>query len=85
MSWRVKGLAVVEDCIDIGEAHWYGGPEERVQHFPMKRENTRDRVAFLPGDMIADGQKYFGGVTEPVWMTSWPDGGNRTADILQLK
>ena len=70
VQWTVRGQSVVEDCVDIGEAHWYGGPEERVQHFPLRRENSRARVAFLPGDMIADGQKYFGGVVEPVWLTS---------------
>ena len=70
LHWSVRGLAVVEDCLDIGEAHWYGGPEERVQHFPLRRDNSRGRVAYLPGDMINDGQKYFGGVAEPVWISS---------------
>ena len=36
----------------------------------MRKENSRRRVAYLPGDMLQDGEKYFGGVTEPVWLTS---------------
>ena len=39
-------------CADIGAAHWYGGAEEMVQHFPLRRDNVRSRTAFLPGDML---------------------------------
>lgn len=70
VSWRSELLSAVEDCIDIGDGHWYGGPEELVQHFPMRRENRRDRVPYLPGDMIQDKDKYFGGVAEPYWLNS---------------
>ena len=56
--------------IEIGLSSWYGGPEELVQHFPMRRENSRERVPYLPGDMLQDSKKYFGGVTEPFWINS---------------
>ena len=36
----------------------------------MRRENMRRRVAYLPGDMIQDGENFFGGVAEPVWISS---------------
>ena len=49
---------------------WYGGPEELVQHFPLKRENMRRRTAYLPGDMLQDQEKFFGGVVEPIWINS---------------
>ena len=39
-------------CADIGAAHWYGGAEEMVQHFPLRKDNVRSRTAFLPGDML---------------------------------
>ena len=42
-------------CADIGAAHWYGGAEEMVQHFPLRRDNVRPRTAFLPGDMLQVG------------------------------
>ena len=61
---------MIMNSADIGESHWYGGPEELVQHFPMRRENSRSRVAYLPGDMLQDAGKYFGGVVEPVWINS---------------
>ena len=41
-----------------------------VQYFPMKKENMRDRVSYLPGDMIQDEKKNFGGVAEPFWLNS---------------
>ena len=37
---------------DIRDGHWYGGPEELVQHFPMRPDNQRRRTAYLPGDML---------------------------------
>ena len=77
VSWTVTHLRVVEDCLgtelsqssfshflcpDIGSDHWYGGPEELVQHFPMRPDNQRRRTAYLPGDMLQ--------VRESSW-TTW--------------
>ena len=61
---------LVKHCLDIGDSYWFGGPEELVQHFPMRKENSRERVPYLPGDMLQDSEKYFGGVAEPFWINS---------------
>lgn len=68
--WQTELLRGFKDCIEIGNAHWYVGPEEFYQHFPLDRSATRQSVAYLPGDMLQDKDKYFGGVTEPYWLTS---------------
>ena len=47
--------------LDIGDEYWYGGPEELLQHFPLRKENPRHSVPYLPGDMIQDKDQYFGG------------------------
>jgi len=70
IEWRSNKLKEVEDCIDIGSDFWFGGPEEREQHFPMRPNNSRARVPYLPGDMLQDAQQYFGGVAEPYWLNS---------------
>ena len=70
LSWKTEILSMVEDCIDIGDGYWYGGPEELNQHFPMSPQNSRERVPYLPGDMLQDKDLYFGGVAEPYWLNS---------------
>ena len=37
---------------DFGSAHWFGGPEELVQRFPISKTATRQRIPYLPGDML---------------------------------
>ena len=34
---------------DIGDSLWYGGPEELIQHFPLRKENNRSTVPYVPG------------------------------------
>ena len=36
----------------------------------MRKENIRNRVPYLPGDMLQDANKFFGGVAEPFWINS---------------
>ena len=40
----------------------------------MWKENIRNRVPYLPGDMLQDGNKFFGGVAEPFWINSFGGG-----------
>ena len=75
LYWYEISLDLIQNVfdkksLDIGDGYWYGGPEELVQHFPLRRENMRKRTAYLPGDMLQDQEKFFGGVTEPVWINS---------------
>ena len=63
-------LYILYSVSDISHSYWYGGPEELVQHFPMRVDNARRRVAYLPGDMLQDRQEYFGRVAQPFWVNS---------------
>jgi alpha-glucosidase len=70
IHWTVQHLQLAEDCIAIGPALWYGGPEEMVQRFPLDPAARRARVPYLPGDMLQDPERYLGGVAEPFWVSS---------------
>ena len=66
LAWEVDSLQLVEDCfgeigrcnclfisvLDFGSAHWFGGPEQLVQRFPISKATTRQRIPYLPGDML---------------------------------
>ena len=72
VAWDTpRELSVLEDCFDIEDGvYWYGGPEEFTQHFPLRPGNSRGKLPYLPGDMIQDQNIYYGGVTEPYWLSS---------------
>ena len=71
IAWTTNTLNGFRDCFDIDpETKWFGGPEEYYQHFPLNNSNVRDSVPYLPGDMLQDRNKYFGGVAEPYWLSS---------------
>ena len=53
VHWETNVLKSLQDCFDLSTSHqWYVGPEEYEQHFPLKIENERKSVPFLPGDML---------------------------------
>ena len=63
VKWETRDLASNRDCVDISSApFWFGGPEEYYQHFPLQSSNSRDEAAYVPGDMLQDKEKFFGGV-----------------------
>lgn len=73
LTWTTNSLQAHMDCIDIDDGRgtkWFGGPEEYYQHFPMNNSFTREKVPYLPGDMLQDSVRYFGGVAEPYWLNS---------------
>eukprot|EP00094_Tigriopus_californicus_P007111 TCALIF_06846-PA protein Name:"Similar to Kiaa1161 Uncharacterized family 31 glucosidase KIAA1161 (Mus musculus)" AED:0.06 eAED:0.06 QI:229/0.25/0.2/1/0.5/0.4/5/0/668 len=71
VTWSVNQLSATMDCFKIGDAKWFTGAEEYFQHFPMEPEqNKRPLVPFLPGDMLQNPLKYYGGVVEPYWLSS---------------
>ena len=71
ITWTSDVLNGFKDCFDLNpETKWFGGPEEYYQHFPLENSNVRESVPYLPGDMLQDKEKYFGGVAEPYWLSS---------------
>ena len=70
-KWTTKNLQNFKDCFFLRESdHWFGGPEEYYQRFPINKKAKRNSVPYLPGDMLQDKDKYFGGVAEPYFLTS---------------
>ena len=49
---------VLEVCINLGDAHWYGGPEEFYQYWPL------DNVSLLDYSFVLNA------IPEPYWLTS---------------
>ena len=73
VQWETRRLTSSRDCFNVGADQgslWYGGAEEFMQHFPLELTNSRAEVAYVPGDMLQDEKKYFGGVVEPWWVSS---------------
>lgn len=54
---------VLEDCIDLDEAHWYGGPEQYNQYWPL------DQVTFDDYSFVTKSQNSQG-IAEPYWVSS---------------
>ena len=49
---------VLEDCIDLGDAHWYGGAEQFQQFWPL------DNVTFSEDSYVTKS------IAEPYWLSS---------------
>ncbi|PSN31308.1 hypothetical protein C0J52_14633 [Blattella germanica] len=54
---------VLEDCIILGDAHWYGGPEQYRQYWPL------DNVKFDSYSFVTKSQDSQG-IAEPYWLSS---------------
>ena len=71
ITWTTNVINGFKDCFVLNpQTKWFGGPEEYYQHFPMDHSANRKSVPYLPGDMLQDKDKYFGGVAEPYWLSS---------------
>ncbi len=72
VAWTTGHLNVLRDLFVIdGQTLWFGGPEERTQHFPLRRDLRRKETAILPGDFLQDGgEMLLGGVADPWWVNS---------------
>ena len=59
VKWETTRLKSNRDCFEIGneeEVVWFGGAEEFEQHFPLRKDNPRAEVAYLPGDMLQESE-----------------------------
>ena len=75
LKWTSSYLNSIEDCFELdtsidNSTQWFVGPEEFYQHFPLNESFVREQTPYLPGDMLQDRDKYFGGVAEPYWLSS---------------
>nr|CAD7257000.1 unnamed protein product [Timema shepardi] len=56
-------LQQFEDCFDLGEAHWFGGPEIKKQYWPFEKYNLTE-VPYVTRQ--AENQ----GLADPYWVNS---------------
>lgn len=65
IAWQ-STLHSLTDCFSLGSAHWYGGGEVYVQHWPINVD-SRPEEAFVTGDFF---RGTYAGVLEPYWLNS---------------
>ncbi|XP_007440185.2 myogenesis-regulating glycosidase-like, partial [Python bivittatus] len=70
ISWEELIVdTVVEHKIFWGDAHWYGGYEMSVQHWPIKLPGCQEPMPFVTSDVYSF-RNSFGGVLERYWLSS---------------
>ena len=64
-------VAIVENCIDLGEDFWYGGPEVYAQHFVSSKGGGSSYLMqpFQLTDILTHKNK-LGGASKPIWYNS---------------
>ncbi len=69
ISWRALSHTYTpQDCIDVGDAHWYGGAEIAQQRWPIERSPMRMQE-FVGADLSLQSHAY-GPVLERYWLSS---------------
>ncbi|KAJ6662983.1 hypothetical protein lerEdw1_010804 [Lerista edwardsae] len=61
--------AVVQHKVFWGEAHWYGGYEMSVQHWPIRLPGYQEPRPFVTSDVYSF-RNGFGGILERYWLSS---------------
>ena len=68
-SFDVRGT--LEDCIELGDSHWYGGAEMYRQTWPMEADGHHEMRPFVSSDELNESlNKTFGSVLQPIWLSS---------------
>ncbi|XP_015683819.1 myogenesis-regulating glycosidase-like [Protobothrops mucrosquamatus] len=60
---------VVDHKMFWGDAHWYGGYEMSVQHWPIELPGSQDPMPYVNSDVYSF-RNSFGGVLERYWLSS---------------
>ncbi|XP_029437148.1 myogenesis-regulating glycosidase [Rhinatrema bivittatum] len=74
MCYRVRWEEFVEDLVVRqtmfwDEAHWYGGAEMAIQHWPIKLSGYQEPKPFVTSDVYSF-RDSFGGIMERYWLSS---------------
>ncbi|XP_048339124.1 myogenesis-regulating glycosidase-like [Sphaerodactylus townsendi] len=74
MCYRVRweefvADTVVEHKMFWGDAHWYGGCETSVQHWPIQLPGYQEPMPFVTSDVYSF-RNSFGGILERYWVSS---------------
>ncbi|XP_041466131.1 myogenesis-regulating glycosidase-like [Lytechinus variegatus] len=69
VSWQAMTPDVVlQDCYELGDAHWFGSANRFFQHWPINEWNE-SMTMYVSGDMYANYNDY-GSVLERYWLSS---------------
>ncbi|XP_044299801.1 myogenesis-regulating glycosidase-like [Varanus komodoensis] len=70
LSWgEFAADTVVEHKMFWGDAHWYGGCEMSVQHWPIRLPGSQEPMPFVTSDVYSF-RNSFGGILERYWLSS---------------
>lgn len=62
--WITEDVSkVLEDCFELSNLNWYGGPERFEQAWPLQKLNLTDFANVLQEDQ-------WGAILEPYWLNS---------------
>uniref|UniRef100_A0A8D0GNR5 MYORG glycosidase n=1 Tax=Sphenodon punctatus TaxID=8508 RepID=A0A8D0GNR5_SPHPU len=61
--------AIVDHTMFWGDAHWYGGCEMSVQHWPIRLSGYQEPMPFVTSDVYSF-RNSFGGILERYWLSS---------------
>ncbi|KAJ2938463.1 hypothetical protein O0L34_g12903 [Tuta absoluta] len=62
-TWEAPKSVRLEDCVNLGSSHWYGGPQQKRQYWPIER-------LVLPDYSYVTKEADNCGVAEPYWLNS---------------
>ncbi|XP_063627404.1 myogenesis-regulating glycosidase-like [Cydia splendana] len=63
ITWEAPKGMRLEDCVNLGSRHWYGGPQQKRQYWPIERLTLVD-YSYVTKE--ADNC----GIAEPYWLNS---------------
>ncbi|XP_075979494.1 myogenesis-regulating glycosidase-like isoform X2 [Anticarsia gemmatalis] len=63
LTWDAPKNVTMEDCVNLGAYHWYGGPQQKRQYWPIERL-VLQKYSYITKE--ADNC----GVAEPYWLNS---------------
>ncbi|XP_026728034.1 uncharacterized protein LOC113494086 [Trichoplusia ni] len=62
-TWEAPKTVKLEDCVNLGTHHWYGGPQQKRQYWPIER-------LVLPNYSYVTKEADNCAVAEPYWLNS---------------
>ncbi|XP_066989034.1 myogenesis-regulating glycosidase-like isoform X2 [Macrobrachium rosenbergii] len=68
ISWVTDTLSQLKDCVVL-DGHWYGGGQQISQPWPIEKV-PRNETPYVTADMLQRRDLWYGGVSEPYWISS---------------
>ncbi|XP_064111989.1 myogenesis-regulating glycosidase-like isoform X2 [Macrobrachium nipponense] len=68
ITWVTDTLSQLKDCVVL-DGHWYGGGQQISQPWPIEKV-PRNETPYVTADMLQRRDLWYGGVSEPYWISS---------------